>query len=218
MTVQSVQPMQTDTTHELDDLLTGNPSELTKPIKSVEEKWRLVPAFLKVRRRLVFHESMFICLRSCHITPASSITISRFYMLSMLLQVLMCRVLVQVRGLVKQQIDSFNFLIEEDLRNIVMAAGNRMLTCDADADWYLQYLDVRVGTPTQKVHYADKRLTPHDCRLRDMTYSAPIMVRLHALHPTQCALTCTEHTVLGHSQAMRCARADRLQITGTMEH
>ena len=85
--------------------------------------------------------------------------------------------LVQVRGLVKQQIDSFNFLIEEDLRNIVMAAGNRMLTCDADPDWYLQYLDVRVGTPTQKVHYADKRLTPHDCRLRDMTYSAPIMVR-----------------------------------------
>jgi DNA-directed RNA polymerase III subunit RPC2 len=84
---------------------------------------------------------------------------------------------VQVRGLVKQQIDSFNFLIQEDMRNVVMAEGNRTLTCDADPDWYLRYLDVRVGSPTTKVNYVERKLTPHDCRLRDMTYSAPITVR-----------------------------------------
>jgi DNA-directed RNA polymerase beta subunit len=112
------------------------------------------------------------------------VTTLNVHTLRLLLQELMVKILVQVRGLVKQQIDSFNFLIEEDLRNIVMAAGNRMLTCDADPDWYLQYLDVRVGTPTQKVQYADKRLTPHDCRLRDMTYSAPIMV----LPPSSCTV------------------------------
>jgi DNA-directed RNA polymerase beta subunit len=84
--------------------------------------------------------------------------------------------LLQVRGLVKQQIDSFNYLIQEDLRQIVMASVNRILTCDADPDWYLQYLDVRVGSPTHRVNYVERRLTPHDCRLRDMTYPAPIMV------------------------------------------
>jgi hypothetical protein len=33
---------------DLDDILNGDPKLLTKPIKSVEDKWRLVPAFLKV--------------------------------------------------------------------------------------------------------------------------------------------------------------------------
>lgn len=76
----------------------------------------------------------------------------------------------------KQQIDSFNYLIQEDMYNIVMADGNRTLTCDADPEWYMRYLDVRVGSPTTKVNYVERRLTPHDCRLRDMTYSAPIHV------------------------------------------
>jgi hypothetical protein len=81
-----------------------------------------------------------------------------------------------VRGLVKQQIDSFNFFLEESMRAIVMAEGNRRLTCDADVDWFLQYSDVRVGRPTHNVNYVEKTLTPHECRLRDMTYSAPITV------------------------------------------
>lgn len=82
----------------------------------------------------------------------------------------------QVRGLVKQQIDSFNFFLRESLRSIVMAAGNQRHTCDSDADWFLQYTDVRVGAPTQTVNYVDKPITPHECRLRDKTYSAPITV------------------------------------------
>jgi hypothetical protein len=36
------------TPDDLHELLHGNPAELTKPIKSVQDKWRLVPAFLKV--------------------------------------------------------------------------------------------------------------------------------------------------------------------------
>ena len=33
-----------------------------------------------------------------------------------------------------------------------------------------------VGAPTVTDNFQTKRLTPHDCRLRDMTYSAPITV------------------------------------------
>lgn len=32
----------------VEELLTRDPSQLTKPIKAVEDKWNLVPAFLKV--------------------------------------------------------------------------------------------------------------------------------------------------------------------------
>lgn len=32
----------------VEELLTRDPSELTKPIKAIEDKWTLVPAFLKV--------------------------------------------------------------------------------------------------------------------------------------------------------------------------
>lgn len=98
----------------------------------------------------------------------------------------------------KQQIDSFNYLIQEDMYNIVMADGNRMLTCDADPEWYMRYLDVRVGSPTTKVNYVERRLTPHDCRLRDMTYSAPIHV-LPPPHP--CIRQGQQHTACPAPQA-----------------
>ena len=83
-----------------------------------------------------------------------------------------------MRGLVKQQIDSFDYFIEETMRAIVMAPGNKRHTCDSDPDWFLQYTDVRVGKPTQAVNYVEQRITPHECRLRDKTYSAPITVCL----------------------------------------
>jgi DNA-directed RNA polymerase III subunit RPC2 len=89
---------------------------------------------------------------------------------------------VQVRGLVKQQIDSFNFFVERAMRDIVMADGNRRLTCDADPDWFLQYTAVRVGRPMASVNYVDKPLSPHECRLRDSTYSAPVTVCFSSGH------------------------------------
>ena len=43
--------METETKTEpssVEELLSGDPAQLTKPIKAVEDKWNLVPAFLKV--------------------------------------------------------------------------------------------------------------------------------------------------------------------------
>ena len=40
-----------------------------------------------------------------------------------------------------------------------------------------QYLDVRVGSPDVEEGFNQvQSTTPHDCRLRDLTYSAPITV------------------------------------------
>ena len=75
----------------------GPPEQLSKPVKSLESKWHLVPAFL------------------------------------------------QVRGLVKQHIDSFNYFISTELKHIV--AANSKVVSSADPTCYLKYLDVHVGRP-----------------------------------------------------------------------
>src|SRR6202044_1287115 len=80
--------------------------------------------------------------------------------------------------LIKQHIDSFNYFIEVELKNIVRA--NRKVTSDVDQCFWLEYTDIRVLQPT-RVDEEDKQqggveVTPHECRLRDMTYAAPIVV------------------------------------------
>ncbi|XP_076807936.1 DNA-directed RNA polymerase III subunit RPC2-like [Clavelina lepadiformis] len=101
--------------------------DLQKPISNIEEKWLLLPEFLKVK------------------------------------------------GLVKQHIDSFNYLINVDIKNILKA--NKKVLSDADPNWYLEYLDIHVGTPDIEESFnVTRAVSPHECRLRDMTYSAPITV------------------------------------------
>ncbi|KAM0786053.1 DNA-directed RNA polymerase III subunit [Microbotryomycetes sp. NB124-2] len=80
-----------------------------------------------------------------------------------------------VKGLVKQHIDSFNFFVDVDLQNIVRA--NARITSDVDPNFYLEYTDIRVGSPERTDENAiNTSITPHECRLRDLTYSAPVYV------------------------------------------
>lgn len=72
----------------VEGLLSKDPSLLTAPIKTIEDKFKLLPAFLKIR------------------------------------------------GLVKQHIESFNYLINHDIRKIV--AANERVTCDVDPNFYLK--------------------------------------------------------------------------------
>ncbi|TFL07260.1 beta and beta-prime subunits of DNA dependent RNA-polymerase [Pterulicium gracile] len=102
---------------------------LTDPVKSVEDKWLLLPAFLKTK------------------------------------------------GLVKQHIDSFNFFVNTDIKNIVKA--NNKVTSDIDPKFWLKYTDINIGFPDRNESgISQKRLTPNECRLRDITYSAPIVVTI----------------------------------------
>jgi len=65
---------------------------LTDPIKTAEDKWNLLPAFLKVK------------------------------------------------GLVKQHIDSFNFFVEQEIKDIVMA--NKKVTSDVDSNFFLEFVSL----------------------------------------------------------------------------
>jgi DNA-directed RNA polymerase III subunit RPC2 len=82
---------------------------------------------------------------------------------------------LKVKGLVKQHIDSFNYFVDVDIKNVVKA--NNKVTSDVDPRFWLKYLDIEIGVPNRTDADAiDKSITPHECRLRDITYSAPITV------------------------------------------
>ncbi|ODQ63146.1 DNA-directed RNA polymerase III [Nadsonia fulvescens var. elongata DSM 6958] len=100
---------------------------LTDAINTAEDKWHLLPAFLKVK------------------------------------------------GLVKQHLDSFNYFVDVDLKKIL--AANQVVLSDVDPEFYLKYLDIRVGVPQRRdAHAFNTAITPHECRLRDLSYAAPIFV------------------------------------------
>ncbi|KAI5838980.1 hypothetical protein DFP73DRAFT_484657 [Morchella snyderi] len=99
---------------------------LTDSISTAEDKWTLLPAFLKVK------------------------------------------------GLVKQHIDSFNFFVDVELKQIVKA--NERVVSDVDPQFFFRYTDIRVGTPERLDIQSNAEITPNECRLRDLTYAAPIFV------------------------------------------
>lgn len=84
---------------------------------------------------------------------------------------------LKVKGLVKQHIDSFNYFVDVDIKNILRA--NNKVTSDVDPRFWLKYTDIHVGFPDRTDPDAvDKSVTPHECRLRDTTYSAPVLVTI----------------------------------------
>lgn len=83
-----------------------------EPIKQVEEKWKLVPAYL------------------------------------------------QLRGLVRQHIDSFNYFVNNELKDIIRAESNRRITLDKHPYYYMEYLDIRVLKPTIEEDYSKRELYP----------------------------------------------------------
>ncbi|XP_042432808.1 DNA-directed RNA polymerase III subunit 2-like [Zingiber officinale] len=79
-----------------------------------------------------------------------------------------------VRGLVKHHVDSYNYFIDHGIKKILQA--NNFFVCRHDPNFYLRYTNIKVGRPTVEVDHATRMLTPHECRLSDQTYAAPIMV------------------------------------------
>ena len=100
------------------------PSLLTRPIRSLDDKWKLLPAFLRTS------------------------------------------------SIVRQHIESFDHFLSHTLRTILVA--NRRVATDAQPDWYLEYDRLYVGEPMLRVNQVEQKLTPQECRLRDLTYAAPI--------------------------------------------
>ncbi|KAI7933277.1 hypothetical protein MJO28_017749 [Puccinia striiformis f. sp. tritici] len=139
---------------------------LTDPVKTVEDKWQLLPAFLKVK------------------------------------------------GLVKQHIDSFNYFVDVDLKAILRA--NATVISDVDPSFNLTYLDINVGEPSRldTGSATNKRITPHECRLRDITYSAPISVTIQYTKGNKRVLS--KGIPIGRIPIM--LRSNKCVLTGKTDH
>lgn len=87
------------------------------------------------------------------------------------------------KGLVRQHIDSFNYFIEHDIRQIMEA--NNIVDSDIDHTFYLKYLDMRVGTPAVTENMIESQVYPLDCRNRDLTYAANIYVDIEYVRNKQ---------------------------------
>ncbi|RJE22763.1 DNA-directed RNA polymerase [Aspergillus sclerotialis] len=87
---------------------------------------------------------------------------------------------LKVKGLVKQHIDSYNYLVEVQLKKILESSST--IRSDVDHNFYIKFTDIYVGSPRRSDEPQDAGLdfestvTPQECRLRDTTYAAPIQV------------------------------------------
>jgi DNA-directed RNA polymerase III subunit RPC2 len=83
---------------------------------------------------------------------------------------------LQTKGLVKQHIDSYNYFLETDIKHILHA--NSRVDSDVDPYFWMKFIDIRIRPPEgedlrSRTSY---KITPHACRLRDMTYAGTILV------------------------------------------
>ena len=84
-------------------------------------------------------------------------------------------------GLVKQHVDSYNYFVEQEIPSIVRI--NRLIKSDQEENFWVEITDVRVGRPTRNKNNdreedaaTRNHVTPQECRLRDMTYAAPVTI------------------------------------------
>lgn len=97
---------------------------------------------------------------------------------------------LKVKGLVKQHIDSYNYFIEVQLKKIVESSST--IRSNIDHTFYIKFTDIYVGSPCRADEPQDvtpdatpSDVSPHECRLRDTTYAAPILVNFEYIRGRQ---------------------------------
>jgi len=81
---------------------------------------------------------------------------------------------LKVKGLVKQHLDSYNYFVEHDIKEILKA--NAEVVSDVDNKYYIRYTNIYVCRPTRREGLANSPLTPQECRLTDSSYSGEIKI------------------------------------------
>lgn len=78
------------------------------------------------------------------------------------------------RSLVRQHIESFNYFIEKEIKQIVEA--NNIVDSDIDSSFYLKFLSIRIDKPTISESMVEQSIYPQECRIRDLTYAGNMYV------------------------------------------
>jgi DNA-directed RNA polymerase III subunit RPC2 len=118
---------------------------------------------------------------------------------------------LKVKGLVKQHIDSYNYFVDHEIKDILKA--NKFVRSDVDNTFWLEYTDIRVGPP-ERLDYDDRKplndITPNECRLRDLTYAAPIVVDIKYVRGKK--IVARRNIAIGRMPVM--LRSSKCRLTG----
>ncbi|KAI3381933.1 hypothetical protein SNEBB_006954 [Seison nebaliae] len=94
---------------------------------------------------------------------------------------------IEAKGVVRQHLDSYNYFVEHGMKQIMKT--NNLVTCTNDTDWYVKYLDLYVEKPqTSEGLQMSRVISPNECRIRDLTYSAPVYVDIEYMRGSRCVI------------------------------
>lgn len=84
--------------------------------------------------------------------------------------------IIQEKSIVRQHIMSYNEFIDKGIKDILEA--NKMILSDLEPNFYIKYVDIRIGRPSVIENMVERKIFPNECRIRDLSYSSPILVDL----------------------------------------
>lgn len=92
--------------------------------------------------------------------------------------------------------------------------ANQRIISEAKPSWYLEYKDIYVGNPSiDDKDQPNQIITPQECRLRDLTYSAPILVDVEYVRGNN--IVRTQNVCIGRIPIM--LRSDRCILKNKSE-
>lgn len=105
--------------------------------------------------------------------------------------------LINMKGLLNHHIASFDHLVGVELRKILLNDSNREIKSSIDPDFVVRYTNIRVLCPQEIVAKGQqpKKITPHECRLRDLTYRGDMIVDVEYTTRDKTRKICTETDV-----------------------
>lgn len=122
---------------------------------------------------------------------------------------------LRVKGLIKQHTDSYDFFVDVELKKIVKA--NAFIHSGVDDKKWIRFTDIRVGKPCRvedaRQGWVETAVTPNECRLRDMTYAAPIYVDF--VYPRQSGNVRKTDVMIGRMPMM--LRSSKCVLNGRSE-
>lgn len=104
--------------------------------------------------------------------------------------------LIKLKGILNHHIASFDHLIYTELRKIILNESNVEIRSSVDPTFFIRYTNIRVEPPCEIIGrgQAPKLITPHECRLRDMTYRGDMIVDIE-YSDKKTKTTCAETNV-----------------------
>lgn len=98
----------------------------------------------------------------------------------------------------QRQINSFNHFVEKEIHKLV--ESDKTIFSDIDASFFLTYHKIRVGQPVINENMISYKITPNECRIRDLTYMAPLYVDIEYVRGRE--IVQRKDIVLGHLPVM----------------